>query len=200
MNSKRFFYVMLGVLVVLGLLTIGGAYQSREVLNNKGDELVSKKLEKTVLDLQQTDLNNAKKDLVTLNELSDLTKSIIPRDKDQARTIVEINNLAEDADIKLASISFPTSSLGGSGKKKTDPALSQLTPVEDLKGVYVLPVTVTVGTDFPVAYSQIIEFLEGLENNRRTAQVTSVSIIPDADNPSLLTFTIVLNAYIKPEN
>lgn len=200
MNSKRFFFVMLGILIALGLVTAGGAYQSKVVLNNKGEELVNKKLEKNVLDLQQTDLNNAKKDLVTLNELSELTKSIIPRDKDQARTIVEINNLAEDADIELASISFPASSLGGGGRKKIDPALSQLTPVDDLKGVYVLPVTVVVGSDAPVTYDQIIKFLEGLENNRRTAQVTSVSIIPEASDQSSLTFTIVLNAYIKPEN
>jgi len=48
------------------------------------------------------------------------------------------------------------------------------------------------------ADNNFIDFLDNLEQNRRTAQVSGVTITPDPQNPSLLSFSLVVNVYIKP--
>lgn len=205
MNSKRFYFVLLACIVILAALFVGGAYQSTKLLQKEGDTLVKKKLEKTVLDKKIDNLHKSKRSLTELQNLSQLTSSIIPKDKDQARTIVEIDNLAKAANIKLGSIEFPASNLGNvtkQGKKSntvTDNTLTQLTELSDLKGVYVMDVTINSVSKSPVPYSRLIAFLEGLEKNRRTAQVVSVSITPDTDDINNVSFNIILQAYVKPE-
>lgn len=205
MSSKRLFFVLVACTGLLAVLFAVGAYESNKMLHTQGDKLVEKKLEKNVLDRQQENLQKAKRDLLDLQELSTLTESIIPRDKDQARTIVEINNLAKDAGITLGSIEFPASELGaitGRGRNaapQTDNTLTQLTPVSDIKGMYAMDITLSSHGEIPVPYSSLISFLENLEKNRRTAQVVNISIMPDDENPRLINFSITLSAYIKPE-
>jgi hypothetical protein len=40
--------------------------------------------------------------------------------------------------------------------------------------------------------------LQKLEQNRRTAHVTNLSIQPSEDDRNLVTFSVTLNIYIKP--
>src|SRR5690606_4554964 len=124
------------------------------------------------------DLRQAKKDIAEYSDLEEITKSIIPQEKDQANTIAEITTHANRAGISLGVIEFPSSELGQVQKKgkKTvtiDSSMTQLTELEDIKGVYVMPIDVSNHSKSPVAYEQIIEFLRLLESNRRTAQVTN---------------------------
>lgn len=201
MSSKRFYFIMLGALGLTTLLVAGGVYLSLVLIDKKGSQLTDKKLENAVVELKQTDLIQAKRNVEELSELNELTKSIIPRDKNQSNTVVEINNLAKKAGVRLGFIEFPSSQLGSTTKpapgKVADP--SQLTAVKDLKGVYILPVTIGSHNDTPVLYSKLLKFLSLLENNRRTALVESITILPDGNNPNLVSFTITLNSYIKPE-
>jgi hypothetical protein len=61
-----------------------------------------------------------------------------------------------------------------------------------------LPITITQDNTAEVPYNSFLTFLTNLEQNRRTALVSSVSVVPDQTNPALISFTIIVDEYIKP--
>ena len=136
----------------------------------------------------------------TYAELEKIAKSVVPQDKDQAEAVREIVNIAAANGVSLSTISFPASNLGSLNAQATTTttSLSQLQPVKNIPGVYQLQISVVGDPNKPVAYDKFISFLAALERNRRTAQVSTISIQPNLANRNLLTFTLSLNEYIKP--
>lgn len=213
MNSKRVFFVMLGVVILIGLLIIGGTVYGNILLKQESKKLVDLKLQNRLLDEQQTSLIQANKDIEKYSELETTAKAIVPQDKDQAKAVRELVIIAEESGIKLNSISFPSSSLGqvqtvapaanadnGETKAATPaaPPITQVKPVEGITGVYLMEINIQQDATVPVTYAQFIAFLERLEQNRRTAQVSNISITPDAQNRNLVAFNLTVNLYIKP--
>ncbi len=47
-------------------------------------------------------------------------------------------------------------------------------------------------------FPRLIDFLKRLEANRSTSQVSSLTITPNSNNRQLLTFSMVINVYVKP--
>lgn len=216
MTSKRLYMVLLGCIGLLAVALVAGTYGTRSLLASRAQALTKLKAQSAALDQEQLSLKKAQKDIKTYADLVKITKAVVPEDKDQAEAVREIVNIAADNSIDLASITFPASSLGGtatgstvasptttsiptaaSGNSKSG-ALSQLTPVKGISGVYAQQITVTSSIARPVPYSKFINFLSALEHNRRTAQVNTISIQPDKNNSGLLSFTLGLNEYIKP--
>ncbi len=214
MNSKKMFFVMSGLLGLLFVLAIATTFLGTKLLKQKATRLTELKLESRTLEDQQTALTRAKKDIEKYAELNIVAKTIVPQDKDQVKTVREIVKIAADSKISLRNISFPTSSLGQAAPKPvavadsddpaakpaaktTAPPQTQLKVAEGLNGVYVMEITVQSLTD-NVTFDKLISFLEQLENNRRTAHVTSLTISPNVSDRSKLTFTAILNVYIKP--
>jgi hypothetical protein len=199
MNSKRLYY---GLIIVLALLGIGILFSAREantLLKNQSNTLVSLKANKQAADDQKTQLIQDKKDISTYSDLNTIAQSIVPQDKDQAEAVREIVDLANQSGIsQLSSITFPPSTLGGTTAVKTPNGLTQVTPVTNIPGVYDLQITVTQGSLTPIPYNDFITFLTKLEQNRRTAQVSSISITPDGKNPNMIAFTLVIDEFIKP--
>lgn len=215
MTSKR---LHIAFVAIIGLLIIGliaGTFATQSMLNKEADKLVNLKAKSQALAQEQTNLRTAKQSIAKYAELEKISKAIVPEDKNQAATVREIVNIAADNNIALGSITFPASTLGnlpggtaGSSGAAATPApaaggskagsLSQLQPVKNIPSVYQLTITVTGDTQKPVRYNEFITFLDALERNRRTAQVTSVTLQPDTNNRNLLTFTLTLNQYIKP--
>jgi hypothetical protein len=178
-------------------------YKGAALLKQEGDELVSLKLENKVLADKEQTLKQAKKDIETYAELEKIAKSIVPQEKDQARTVREIVAIAGESGVPLSTIQFPESALGvvqKSAKKKqaADPGTSQLTAVEDIKGLYAMEITVISDDDNPISYTRLLDMLRRLEQNRRTAHVTNLSITPSEDNRDEVTFTLTVTVYIKP--
>ena len=213
MNSKRVYIGMIILVSLLGSGIIAMAILGNSILQKQSKKLVSLKLDNEVLNEQQTSITQAKKDVEKYSELNKEAKAIVPQDKDQAAAVREITKIASESGINLSSISFPASSLGqkaathtstdktegsDSAKKETAPPVTQVKPVEGIKGVYSMEITILQDSNNPVSYSGLINFLDKLEQNRRTAQVTSVTIQPIAKSPEKLAFTLVLNTYIKP--
>lgn len=148
---------------------------------------------------QQVQLTKVKKDIATYSELNTIAKSVVPQDKDQAEAVREIVNLAAQSGIpKLSSIAFPPSTLGGGAATKKTGALTQVTPVKGIPGVYDLQITVTQANTDLVPYGNFIAFLSRLEQNRRTAQVSSINVQPDQKSPGKISFTLVIDEFIKP--
>jgi hypothetical protein len=205
MNSKQLNNGMVGLLVVLAIGLFAGVYFANSALASKSDELVDARATKQAKEQQEKQLAKAKKDIQAYSDLNEIAKSVVPQDKDQAKTVSEIVNLANQSGIKrLSSIAFPPSTLGAakssssSKQTKTPSNLTQLTPVKGLSGVYQLQITITQSSTESVPYDSFIAFLSKLENNRRTALVSSINVQPDANNPNLVSFTLVINKYIKP--
>lgn len=216
MTSKKIFYLMLGVLGLLVL--VGGAtvYLGTSMLKSESDKLLTNKLDNKVLEEQQVALVQANKDIEKYSELENIAKTVVPKDKDQAKTVREIVKLAEESGIRIGTITFPTSNLGtatpkpttnntsgedsssSSSSKPAEPSISQVKPVDGLNGVYQLEITVDSDDNVPVPYSRFIDFLEKLEQNRRTSQVTNITVEPAAKNRDYVTFSLVVNTYIKP--
>jgi len=195
MSARKLFWILassLGI-VIIGILAT--TYVFTGVIQNKASELATSRATIEQLNNQQVGLAKSKDDVAKYSDLEKIARAIVPQDKDQAQAVLELNNIAAADDISLASITFPTSSLGTNG---TSQNLSQLTPVAGIPGVYNLQITVTNDTNTAVTFTQLDNFLRDLENNRRTAQVASINIQPNQDNPKLLTFSLVINTYIKP--
>ncbi|MCX6728078.1 MAG: hypothetical protein NTX11_04685 [Candidatus Saccharibacteria bacterium] len=199
MTTKKTFYAMICLSILMTAGIIVAFISSFGILKKSSDELVAVKLENRVLDEQQSFLVKAKKDIETYKELNGIAQSVVPQDKDQARTVRDITSIASSLGIKLSSVSFPASTLGQSSKiSGAKTAVTQVTPVAGIPKLYEMQITVQQDTGAPISYEKFLDFLSKLEKNRRTAQVTSVTIQPTTSNRNNLTFNLVLSTYIKP--
>lgn len=208
MSTKRVYYVMLGLVGLLFFAVLVGTVQINGLLKSKARHLVDLKLQSQVISSQQTGLQKAKKQVAQYSGFEETAKSIVPQDKDQAQAVREISKLASDSGIsRLSSITFPLSTLGGAAgtssgtapKTSSKGSLTQLTPVKGISsGVYSLQITIQQTSESTIPYSQFLNFLEKLEQNRRTAQVTSIILQPDNTHPNMVAFTLIINEFIKP--
>ena len=210
MTPKKAFFVTLGSLVLITVLTIAGIVFGTSQLKKKSSELVELKLQDNLIEQQQTALIQATKDIEKYQELETIAKTVVPRDKDQAKTVREITTIADQAGIRINSITFPNSNLGTAStpapattteggstapKPQTTP-ITQVKPVDGIPGLYQLEVTINVDQVAPT-YNQLIDFLSRLEQNRRTAQVSSITINPGT-NRNLVEFSLIMNVFVKP--
>lgn len=200
MSSKKLHYLLIGILALVCLSILGGAYVANSALKTSAKDLLDEKALGMALESQKAQLSKDKRDLEKYRDLNNIATKIVPQDKDQAEAVRQIVKIAAANNVpRLSSVSFPTSTLGGAnGKAVKGSNLTQLTPVKGISGVYILPITVQVNESSAVPYSTLIKFLEGLEANRRTSQVSNITVTPKADNPSLVSFTLVIEEYIKP--
>lgn len=214
MNSKRTYLLLLAVIALSIVALIGGAYEADSLLTKRAATVTTLKAKSQALTQEHLTLDKAKHDIKQYAELEKITRAIVPEDKNQAEAVREIVNIAAANSVHLSAISFPASTLGvskappassGSAATAAPPkassaatALSQLQPVKNISGVYQLVINVQGDPTQPVPYNRFIQFLTDLEHNRRTAQVSTIVITPDATNRNNLSFSLSLNEYIKP--
>jgi len=212
MNSKRFFFVMVAIVVLLGSGLVVSVVAADGILKKQAEKLVSLKLENHLIDQQQLSLVQEKKDIQKYSQLEQIAKTVVPQDKDQAAATREIVKIANDSGVKLSTISFPASSLGQStvvapaagstgtstAPKVVTPPVTQVQAVDGIPGLYVMAITIQQDTTTPVSYAKFIDFLNRLEQNRRTAQVSSITVQPTSQDRNKVTFGLVVNVYIKP--
>jgi hypothetical protein len=213
-TTKRLYFLLIAA---IGLLLIGlaaGAYGANSLLASQADKLTTLKAKSLALDQEQQGFIRAQADIKTYASLEKIAQAVVPEDKDQAQTVREIVNIAAASGISLSAINFPASTLGGTGVVQSSQGvaaspsttssssstgkLSQLVPVKNIPGVYNLLITIQSDSNNPVQYASFINFLAALEHNRRTAQISTVTLQPNATNRNLLNFTLTLNEYIKP--
>lgn len=222
-NSQKAYYGMIaGTVLAFSLLTatvvLGDMW-----LHKRSDQLRSVKLDTRLLDEQQVSLAQANKDIAKYADLESIANAIVPQDKDQAKTVREIIKLAEESNIPITSISFPTSNLGAAAQPTTTtstdtssnnktstsdssastsaakvPPVTQVKAADGISGVYQMEINVQSDSSVAVPYADLLKFLEQLEQNRRTAQVSNITVTPSTKDPGLVTFTLIVNVYIKP--
>jgi len=200
MNSRRTYIMLIIINCLLVAALLAGTYAANMLLVKQSKKLVDQRLQSATLAAQSTALTKAKQEVAKYSELSNIARSIVPQDKDQAQTVREIVNIAGRHGIKLGSITFPTSTLG----QKATPGnvspltLSQLLPVIGINGVYSLEIVVQSDPNAPISYNKLLNFLDALEHNRRTALVSDISLTPNDRNNNTLTFNLTLDEYVKP--
>jgi hypothetical protein len=215
MSPKRFFYIMVGA---FSLSIIGGGamlYFANATLEKRSGSVVDLKLESAEVEAQLSAYQAAKKDVQSYSYLNDIINSALPQDKDQARTVREIFQLASQSGISIKSVQFPSSTLGAvtaapAAGATTTPAttptptatITQAKPVTGLNGVYSIETVVTPYADdktYKVTYAQLITFLQKIESNRRAMQVANIQLNPLGQNSSdSISFTLTLNIFIRP--
>lgn len=198
MNAKQLYIGLVGLLLLLGAAIPLSARHASSLLEKRSKALVSLKATAQATTAQQVQLIKDKKDIATYADLDTIAKSVVPQDKDQAETVREIVDLANASGItELSSVEFPPSTLGGTSLK-TGGGLTQVAPVKGIPGVYDLQITVSQAATDEVPYSDFIAFLSRLEQNRRTAEVSSIDVQPDQKDPNQVAFTLVIDEFIKP--
>ena len=197
MKARQLYFVLLGCCVLALAALLGTAYGADQVLSRQAGKLSSLRADNDAATLQQAALTRDRQDIRKYSELNTIAASVVPQDKDQAEAVRQIVNIAGASGIpKLTSITFPSSTLGTSGSSSR---LTQLTPVTGISGVYNLQITISLsGSGNSVPYDNFLQFLTGLEQNRRTAQVASITVSPDSKHPGNVSFTLVVNEFIKP--
>jgi hypothetical protein len=167
-------------------------------------------------------LSKAKKDVDKYKYFNQVAVTVIPNDKNQAQAVSDIFQIASQSGLLLENVTFPSSTLGlklaipptststtpqstvSSDKQKL---LSQAKPVAGIAGLYSIELTITpqtgsaVPNNLQVTYPKLLDFLNRIERNRRTAQITQVSIQPlgNTTSPSqFINFTLSINIFIKP--
>lgn len=209
MSAKKAFYAMLIGITLLIALCAAGTYFGQKMIVKEGDKLENAKLEAGVAEERKALLEQAIRDINEYEDLETIAKTVVPQEKDQARTVLEIVQLARRAGINIVSVQFPSSELGQVTARRSGPAtarggatnnqsLTQLTPVEGLSGVYEMNIDIQADQQIPVSYDQLILYLTLLENNRRTAQVSNISITPSVENPNFVSFSLSLKSFVKP--
>ncbi len=211
MRNKRFFFILCGVFVLIIVLIGGVVFLGLKKLSAESRTLQEARTAMATTDQQKLAQAKAKKDLEKHSELNEITRAIVPQDKDQAKTVREINAIAKSSGIRLKNIAFVASTLGQAAPKASGstegnsssstpppaaPPVTQVKPVEGITGVYSLEITVANDSSTAVTYDQLIRFLNGLESNRRTAHVQKIALTPGDDGR--IVFNITLNAYLKP--
>lgn len=205
MNSKRLYYVLIALIILINGSGVAAVYFGNKILAKQTTKLTDLKVQATTLEGVQSSLSNAKKDILTYSDIEKVVKTVIPQEKDQARTVREIVKIADESNITLSSISFPSSTLGnnaataapGTTTPTSTTGNTQTQKVDGISNVERLEITLASDTTKPVLYNDLITFLSKLEQNRRTSQVSSINIIPDSTKRNYLTFTMTLNVYIK---
>lgn len=215
LSAKRTFYIMIGVLVLLFALLITVTVLGNSLLSKQAASLHAVKLDVRLIEEQQSAVVRANRDIQKYTDLKSIADTIVPKDKDQARSVRQIVGLAGISAIPISSITFPASTLGAAAAPvaatqgttdttstptttTTAPSITQAVPVQGMNGVYQTLITIQSSPSSPVPYSSLISFLEALENNRRTAHVNNITITPNAKNPQLLTFQLGVNVFTKP--
>lgn len=211
LDSKRLRLILFGVMAVSTLLFIAIIYIGTSVLSSKSQQMVALKVKSQTADLQLSNLEQSKKDVEKYSYFKQVAKTVIPNDKNQAQTVLDIFQIADAAGISIQTITFPSSSLGATAAAvaqdataaTTQTAISQAKPVSGIPGLYSLDLTITPQSDKDtpldkaITYPKMLDFLRRLENDRRTAQVTQINIQPAGTNQAL-TFNLSLNTFIKP--
>ncbi|HSX17849.1 MAG TPA: hypothetical protein VLE51_00630 [Candidatus Saccharimonadales bacterium] len=208
-TPKKLRFVLLSLLGLVIIIFLATASLGLGILSNKSKQLVDVKLQSRTVDAQLTSLELAKKQVDKYAYFDSVAKTVLPTDKDQAQAVLDIQQQANQSGIAIGSITFPASNLGATssttlatGSGSTSAAISQAKPVQGISGLYSLELTISpqTGPGVPasqtVTYPKLLDFLNRIEKDRRTAQITEVHIEPQADQT--LTVSLGINIFIRP--
>ncbi|MFO0882092.1 MAG: hypothetical protein U0491_01445 [Candidatus Saccharimonadales bacterium] len=224
MNAKRFFFVLIGLIGLLIVITIGLVVGGNQIMAKTSQKLVDAKLNNSLADVKISEYLKAKNYLSQNPDVRAMVNNMIPKDKDQDTATKELYKIADSAGVSISSIQYPSSNLGlkaTGGSTASTPAattpssssssstptpqapLSQAKSVDGLAGVQGIDVDLRltdVDKKSPVTYDSLIKFLKLVELNRRSMQIKKVFIQPDKPGNGLVKLSpqITITLFVKP--
>lgn len=218
MTSKRLYYILLSTLLIL-IIGIGvSVYFGNKIMQDKANELKIIDLEDKVTTKKLSLLQNAKKELNDNKDLQATIDEALPKTKNQAEVVAELYQMAAQSNIKISSITFPSSTLGdkkaSTGSASTDGSSAQSStasntptsnststqtkPVPSVSGVNSVDVALTFAptSGESIPYNNMLEFLSLVEQNRRTMLINTLQITPDLKNGGV-SFSVNLKLFVK---
>lgn len=214
LDNKKLRLALFGLVGLALIIFFAVLIAGLSLVTNKSNQVVDRKLQENRLQAQLSSLAIAKKEVEQYSYFKDVAKTVIPNDKDQAQSVLDIFQMAAESGISIQNITFPDSNLGAAGTTGTtsasgssSKALSQAKTVEGIPGVYSLELTIVPESSLElpeeklITYPKLIKFLKKLENNRRTAQITEVIVQPlgNETGPSpYINFSLTVHIFIKP--
>jgi len=184
MKPKQFFYVLIGI--IAGLLAIGGVGYYFALTNVKAtsDKLATQLAEQAAADEQSQYVSRIKTqyahDIVPILPLID---DALPRSKNQTEILAQLQRIASESGLTIASISF-ASPIGLPTNTSQTVAVG---------GVLALPINFQVQGSF----AQLQTFLTKVETLNRFTNVTTLSV-SRADKTKPIVYAMTVNAYVKP--
>ena len=192
MNPKRFFMIMVAILI----LTVGGGgaaiYWADSILKVKAHTVSELLADRDIQSDKIDKLRNAKKSVQNAKSASDLINRLLPNQKSQDNLVANIIQTAtREAGVppdQISSISFNSSG--------TPTSLSGTTLSKEIKGIYVYPFILQL-KDIP--YTTMIKLFAAFESNQRIIQADQVTLTPDPINPGMLAnVSLSLKTFVQP--
>lgn len=175
-------------LVLCALITAGGLYLANYKIQHVAEETAGLKSKLEVNTKQIKQYETTKKKVDSLSDVNELAEKILPKQQEQSLTVAELSQFALRSRLKIVNITFKDSDekkpvKGDTKKKTTIPS-----------GVRVVPLTIQFQEG--AEYQYILDFLKYVEDNRRTMQVTNISLTPmDTDRRKFKDVTVDINLY-----
>ena len=204
MNTKKAYYLFLGVLVLM-IVALGAIlYFSRTFLLSNSNRLVAAKLELYKIDETESAYKKNQSLLESNVATAEALAAIVPSEKDQARAVRELTQIAGENGLTIKAVRFPGSDLvvkktTGTTSTTNTPSVSQAKPVPGLNNVLGVAVEVELNhatPNTPISTDQVLGFLNQLENNRRNIRVTSINFGSAVDEGKTLKMDTLI--FIKP--
>lgn len=191
MNPKQTHRILVVSLVLIILMSIAGLYFANKRLTSLANN-TAKLNAKAEIDKEKLQAyRQTKLKVESLSYVDQLADKVLPADAEQSTVVAEISQFAARSGVAVDSVNFesnlksaPVAANKGS-KKAAIPA-----------GVTTIPISIKLSNG--VEYSNLLNFLQSIENNRRKSQITSIELSPDLANRSRLNqVRIVLNVYAR---
>lgn len=183
MTPKRFFFTLLGIIVLL--IAVGGyGYYFAVTKINASENEYAVVLAEQVATQQQLDdtiklKGQFKRDILPILSL---INGALPQTKNQTEILAQLQSIATSSGLALTNVNLP-SAVGLPGNTS-----------QTIKSgnVLALPITFQLRGSYP----QLQAFLVRAEKLSRFTNVTSLAI--SHDDKSNVTYSMTVNAYIKP--
>lgn len=177
MTAKKIYYILIASLILVVLLIGLTVYFGFSIMKKESQKIIDAKL--NIAKAQKTEsIYSSNKDLYMSNQaLANKINDFLPSDKEQDLIVAQLNSFANQAQLTISTISFPSSTLDPNSKQKVKSDISQATPVSGLKGVYEIPIVVTVSntSEESIKTDNLLTLLDQIESSPRNMRITSIS-------------------------
>lgn len=193
MNSKNILVLTsLGCITLLGLILYSYRYVEG-ISKESSDEYSALIAEVEILKERSDNLNKSNTEFAALEDTRLKLPSILPPTKVQSDIVAQIIQNANDNQISLQRITFPSS-------RGDDFDSSQTEPLDDIEGVNKIEMQIKFSTNF----GTMLEFIKDIEENQRISQIDNINLV--ATNSSVtdpdeveLSVELQIDIYVRPK-
>ena len=206
MNSKKLFYLLVAVLMILPIGIGGLIYYSLGQLDKASNQVIAAKIDTSTAEQSKNAYAKNYRLYESNKVLAEKINNLLPTDKQEVTAIQSLYDNANEFELAVTSLDFPGSDLGqddkAKKKNKTNIDITQVEPIEDikeLKNVYQIPLEVKVinlrvddkGDPLAISTDQLLGFLNKIESNPRNMKVDNISYDRESEEVSLSVYTFI---------